>query len=96
MKPSMTRRAIWVTLLAAVLISTGSPASARHTPLTRTDPRQDAFVDVWRTSKVTVHETGYRLVFRVTGNLGPDWSPHVSSMRVGDGAPSTSRGTSRI
>ena len=62
-------------LLVAIgvcLMSTGSHALA----VTRWDPRGDANVDVWRTSKekVAIDRAPNRLRFEVVGVISEDWS----------------------
>jgi hypothetical protein len=59
-------------LLGIMLLLTSWPASARHTTLRRSDPREDAYVDVWRSSQVRIHHGADRMLFRVSGSLGPD------------------------
>lgn len=59
-------------LLGLILVLTSWPASARHMTLRRSDPREDAYVDVWRSSQVRIHHGPDRMLFRVSGSLGPD------------------------
>jgi hypothetical protein len=63
-----------VVLVGVALIWTGWPALAAQTPVKRTDPREDAFIDVRSTSKVTLMNRRVRFRVRFTG---PDWKLNV-------------------
>jgi len=56
-----------------IALTLAGPASADPVRVERSDPRGDAYSDVWRTSKTKVVTDGApnRIVFRVYGNLGP-------------------------
>lgn len=81
---------------AILLVLTGSSASAEHNPVKRADPRGDAIVDVWRTTRVKLHgEPPARVRFKLYGFLGPDWGVSVSSIRAEGRVRSTGYGTSK-
>ena len=65
---------IVVPLLVGLLVHTSSASGAEG--VTRWDPREDAFVDVWRSSKniVVVDGAPDRFRFKVIAMLSNDWS----------------------
>lgn len=65
-------RKLTVAALAILVVATGSSATAEHKPIKRADPRKDAYIDVWRTTKVKSHRRPYLVSFKVYGSLGPD------------------------
>jgi hypothetical protein len=70
-------RKLSAAVLVTLLIVTGSSASAVHRSVNRTDPREDAFVDVWRTRKIPLHRRPPRVLFKLYALLGPDWEVSV-------------------
>jgi hypothetical protein len=68
---------IVVPLIVWLLVPTSS--ASRALEITRWDPRGDAFVDVWRSSKnkVVVDGAPGRLRFKVIAQLSNDWSLSV-------------------
>jgi hypothetical protein len=75
---------IVVPLIVCLLVSTSSASSALE--ITRWDPREDAFVDVWRTSKnkVLIDGAPTRLRFTVITQISNDWSVAVYLDTHGD------------
>ena len=67
-------------LLVGVLVSVSSPSMA----VTRWDPRGDAYVDVWKTSKNIVTGAPIRFRFNVIATLSNDWSIFVYLDTRGD------------
>ena len=65
---------IVVPLIVWLLVATSSVSHALET--TRWDPRGDAFVDVWKSSKNTVAVDGApdRFRFKVISGLSPHWA----------------------
>jgi hypothetical protein len=67
------RRSGLAVAVAAIVAVTALPASSHGSVVRFTDPRDDAFTDVWSTKKAIVHDDPHRVRFQVRGNLGPDW-----------------------